>query len=215
MVAVEPATAHLATPANVRWPRTYIGGGCPIVADVQGQQHTASVGCLVTDGHTTYALTNRHVCGRPGERISAWVKGELKEVGRASEKQITREAFSSVSPALPSARTYLTLDVGLIEVDDVSDWTSQPFGLSNPVGDIADLNEHNLGLQLIDQPVAAFGAASGALRGTIKSLFYRHKSVGGYDFISEFLIAPEDGAVQTMPGDSGTEWHLQTVVGCK
>ncbi|AME23743.1 hypothetical protein [Burkholderia sp. PAMC 26561] len=215
VVAVEPATAHLAKPADTRWPRTYIGGGCPIVADVQGQQHTASVGCLVTDGHTTYALTNRHVCGLPGERISARVRGELKEVGRASEKQITREAFASVFPALPSARTYLTLDVGLIEVDDVNDWTSQPFGLLNPVGDIADLNELNLGLQLIDQPVAAFGAASGALSGTIKALFYRHKSIGGYDFISEFLIAPEDGAVQTLPGDSGTVWHLQTVANGK
>ncbi|WP_174365042.1 hypothetical protein [uncultured Caballeronia sp.] len=92
----------------------------------------------------------------------------------------------------------MSLNAGLIEVDDVNDWTSQPFGLLNPVGDITDLNELNLGLQLIDQPVAAFGAASGALSGTIKAMFYRHKSIGGYDFISEFLIAPEDGAVQTL-----------------
>ena len=210
VVAVEPATAHMTKPTDTRWPRTFIGGGCPIVADVQGQEHTASVGCLVTDGHTTYALTNRHVCGRPGERISARVRGELKEVGSSSQKQLTREPFSSVFPALASARTYLTLDVGLIEVDTVNDWTSQPFGLKRPVGDIADLNELNLGLQLIDQPVAAFGAASGALSGTIKALFYRHKSIGGYDFVSEFLIAPESGAVQTLPGDSGTVWHLET-----
>ena len=40
------------------------------------------------------------------------------------------------------------------------------YGLDTPVGPIADLNEMNLSLQLIDQPVVAFGAHSGALKGT-------------------------------------------------
>lgn len=46
--------AHFSFPASV------LGGGFPVVCDVQGQEHVASVACLVTDGHKTYALTNRH-----------------------------------------------------------------------------------------------------------------------------------------------------------
>ena len=44
--------------------------------------------------------------------------------------------------------------------------------------------------------------------GTIKALFYRYKSVGGYDYVSDFLISPEKSEHQTHPGDSGTLWHL-------
>jgi hypothetical protein len=32
--------------------------------------------------------------------------------------------------------------------------------------------------------------------------------VGGYDYVSDFLIAPADKANQTRSGDSGTIWHL-------
>ena len=49
---------------------------------------------------------------------------------------------------------------------------------------------------------------SGALAGVIKALFYRHKALAGFDYVSEFLIAPDDGATQTCPGDSGTVWYL-------
>jgi hypothetical protein len=213
VVAVEPAEAVSGAPADVRWPESYIGGGCPIIAEVQGVERSASVGCLVSDGHKLYALTNRHVSGEPGSIVKARVRGNLIEVGRASEKQLTRELFSTVFPEFPGRRTYLTLDIGLIEVDNVNDWSSQPYGLEEKVGDVADFNELNLGLQLIDQPVRAFGAASGALDGRIKALFYRHKSMAGYDYISEFLIAPKDGQIQTRPGDSGTVWHLKTMVG--
>jgi hypothetical protein len=47
--------------AHFNFPASTIGGGYPVVCDVQGQEHLASVACLVTDGHKTYALTNRHV----------------------------------------------------------------------------------------------------------------------------------------------------------
>jgi hypothetical protein len=43
------------------------GGGRPILARVQGQEHVATIACLVRDGHKVYALTNRHVTGEPGE----------------------------------------------------------------------------------------------------------------------------------------------------
>ncbi|HVZ27650.1 MAG TPA: hypothetical protein VG798_03255, partial [Rhizomicrobium sp.] len=85
---------------------------------------------------------------------------------------------------------------------------SKPFGIKGELGAVADLNEGNLGTQLIELPVEAFGAVSGHLSGRIKGLFYRHKAMAGYDYISEFLIAPEDGTTQTCPGDSGTVWYM-------
>src|SRR5262249_4503584 len=138
--------------------------------------------------------------------------GNLVEVGRATDLQFAREEFCKVFPEFPGRRTFLTLDVSLVDVTNVADWRSQPYGLPHPVGDVADLNELNLSLQFIDQPVMAFGAVSGLLEGRIKALFYRHKSRAGFDYVSEFLIAPNDPDQQTCPGDSGTVWHLVTQV---
>ncbi len=208
VVLVTPGVAASAAPALEKWPESYIGGGCPIFATVQGETRRASVGCLVSDGHRTYALTNRHVAGEGGTVISASLRGNMTEVGVASEKALTRVAFNDVFPAFNLQRTFLTLDAGLVDVDVAADWTSRPFGIEGDPGAVADLNEANLGAQLIDRPVEAFGAASGHLKGRIKALFYRHKAMAGYDFVSEFLIAPDDGAAQTRPGDSGTVWHL-------
>lgn len=210
VVAVEESEPSSAAPADVRWPATYVGGGCPLIAKVQGVERTASVGCLVTDGHTTYALTNRHVCGEPGSLIEARLRGDVRRVGVASERQLTREPSTSVFPAFPGSRSFLTLDIGLVEVDDLNDWSSRPFGVDVTIGEIADLNELSLSLAFVDQPVHAFGSASGLLEGTIKALFYRHKSLAGYDYISQFLIAPIASAPQTQAGDSGTLWYLDS-----
>ncbi|WP_434115406.1 S1/P1 Nuclease [Paraburkholderia caffeinilytica] len=210
VVAVQVSAPSSAAPADTRWPSTYIGGGCPLLAQAQGVERAASVGCLVTDGHTTYALTNRHVCGEPGSPVKARLRGAVAEVGIASERQLTREPFTSVFPAFPGSRSYLTLDIGLVEVHDVNDWSSQPFGIKGEPGEIADLNELSLSLQFIDQLVTAFGSASGLLEGTIKALFYRHKSLAGYDYVSQFLIAPAANSTQTQPGDSGTVWYLKS-----
>jgi hypothetical protein len=81
------------------------------------------------------------------------------------------------------------------------------FGLG-PIGPLADLNDHNLSLRLIGQQVVAHGAYSGPLTGRIQAFFYRYKSVGGYEYVSDFLIAPEPDTPSTQPGDSGTVWHL-------
>jgi hypothetical protein len=212
VVAVTPGSPVAGALSDARWPSTYIGCGFPIYAEVQGERHQASVGCLVTDGHRTYALTNRHVAGEPGSTIQAMLRGSLVAVGTTAADQLSRRPFSEVFPEFPGRRTYLALDIGLVDVTSINDWSSQVYGLPEEAGDVADLNELNLGLQLIDQPVRAFGAASGVLDGKIKALFYRHKSLAGYDYVSEFLIAPGDGATQTGPGDSGTVWHLRTTV---
>lgn len=183
-----------------------LGGGCPIVVEVQGERHTATVGCLVTDGHATYALTARHASGEAAEVIHSITRNGLKPIGVSSPKYLTRLPFQEVYPAYAGLHSYVALDVGLVRVDQVADWTSNTYGLPPP-GPLADMNEANLSLRLIDQPVIGYGAASGLLRGRLKALFYRHRSVGGYDYVGDFLIAP-DGVSQTQPGDSGMVWHL-------
>ena len=195
------------------WPTGLFGGGMPIIVDSQEQEHQATAGCLVSDGHTTYLLTSRHVCGSEGEPVYTLSAGTRIEIGPASKQHLSRLEFTEVYPEFVGRRTYVNLDVGLIELKDLNDWTSQTFGLG-VTGPLADLNELNITTRLIDAPVLATGAASGRLEGRIKALFYRYKSVGGYDYVSDFLIAPrqlDDGkAAQTQPGDSGAVWHLIT-----
>ena len=73
-----------------------------------------------------------------------------------------------------------------------------------------DVYEQNLSLRrLIDRPVVAMGAASGLLQATVKAMFYRYRSVGGFDYVSDFLIAPAKGEAGAHPGDSGAVWFLQ------
>ena len=109
--------------------------------EAQGERRRASVGCLVTDGHVVYALTNRHVCGRAGTPVSVETRGGTGVVGYASDLQLARLPFAQVYPAFPGGQTYATLDIGLVEVADLNDWTSQIYGLNSSVGPIADLNE--------------------------------------------------------------------------
>jgi hypothetical protein len=207
VVAVEPGEPAPNRFATTPWPETQAGGGFGLVVRAQEVERRASVGCLVSDGHTLYALTNRHVCGEPGERISAQTRSGTVEIGTASKKQMTRRRFTTVYPTFAGDNTYLNLDAGLVEVDDANDWTASFYGLGDAV-ELADLNEANIGLQLIDKPVVAHGAASGNLHGTIKALFYRYKSLGGWDYVADLLIAPAAPGSSTQPGDSGTVWHV-------
>jgi hypothetical protein len=190
------------------WPDTLIGGGFPIISTAQGREHVASIGALVTDGHTVYALTSRHVAGPKGHPIATVLGGRIVEIGASSERQLTRRPFTDVYPEFTSRRTFLTIDAGLIEVSNVEDWTSQVYGLA-PVGELADLSERNIGTRLINAEVVAYGAASGELHGRIAALFFRHRSIGGYDDVTDFLIAPAPGQGHSQPGDSGTVWHLR------
>ena len=70
-------------------------------------------------------------------------------------------------------------------------------------------------MRLIGCPVRAFGAASREMHGEIAALFYRFKSVGGFEYVSDFLIGPRGGAISlgTHPGDSGTVWLLEAPEG--
>ena len=207
VVQVDPAEpARDPVPAWV-WPERVIGGGLPVITRSQGEEHVASVGTLVTDGHTVYALTARHVCGPAGTPVSTRLRRQEVEVGQASRHQLMRVPFDVAYPDLVCHRTYLTLDAGLVEVDELADWTSQTYGLP-PAGPFADLSEHNLTTKLVNAEVVAFGAASGYLRGRIAALLFRYRSIGGYDDITDFLIAPGPGQHGSQPGDSGSVWHL-------
>jgi hypothetical protein len=191
---------------NYNFPASVMGGGYPVVCDVQGREHIASIGCLTTDGHKTYALTNRHVAGESGARVSAIVGRNKVEIGTTSAVQVTRKLFTELYPGWPGSNVYVDLDVGLIELDDLNQWTTQVYGIG-VIGELADLDVSNISLNLIGCPVRAHGAASGDMRGEICALFYRFKSVGGFEYVADVLIGPSgDQPVGTHPGDSGTLW---------
>ncbi|HVE17359.1 MAG TPA: hypothetical protein VNB29_11525, partial [Chthoniobacterales bacterium] len=205
VVKVDPAE----TPASSgiwRWQKGILGGGSPVRVTVQNQEHVATAGCLVSDGHTVYALTNRHVAGKEGTPIFSRTGGESSAIGWSSEKQLTRLPFETVYPGFPGKQVYSTMDVGLVEVADVNEWSSEMIGLG-PVGPISDLSETNLTLRVIGAEVVASGARSGVIKGRISALFYRYKALGGYEYVSDFLIAPSAGQ-GTLPGDSGAVWNL-------
>jgi hypothetical protein len=207
VVKVTPIEAFSPPIPQWQWPASMLGGGVPIFVEVQGEVKMATAGCLVSDGHTTYALTNRHVCGPQGTPVSAIVRNRRITIGRSSAKQLTRLPFNDVYPALPVRSTFVNMEAGLIELDNLNDWTSQVYGLG-PIGALADLNDHNLSLRLIGQKLVGYGGHSGELTGTIQALFYRYKSVGGYEYVSDFLIAPVPDSTITAPGDSGMVWHI-------
>ncbi len=194
--------------AHYNYPASVMGGGYPLICDVQGKEHVASVACLVTDGHKTYALTNHHVAGEPRTLISAIIGGNKVAVGTTATGQLTRKSFQEIYPGWPGSNTYVDLDVGLVDLDDLNQWTTQVYGIGE-IGPLADLDMTTISLRLIGQPVRAYGAASGEMHGEICALFYRFASVGGFDYVADALIGPSGAkSLGTHPGDSGTLWLL-------
>jgi hypothetical protein len=208
VVEVKPDTSDDSRlPLRRTLPQHTFGGGLPINVSVQQQDHVATAGCLVSDGSLTYALTARHVCGDPGTELSATLRDGRHPIGKSSHKQVTRVPFNKVYPAFPARQSYLNLDVGLVELSDASDWTCNIYGLA-PIKAVYDIYEQNLSFDLLEKPAVAVGAASGTLCGRVKALFYRYRSIGGYDYISDFMIAPEPGWPNSHHGDSGAIWHI-------
>jgi hypothetical protein len=197
---------------NYVFPSNIIGGGFPVLVDIQGQQRIASIGCLVTDGHLVYALTNRHVCGETGEIIYSIFGGNKVPIGRSSPKQVSRKLFTAIYPSWQGKDVYVNLDVGLIEIDNINLWTSQVYGIGK-FNKMEDLSCENMSLKLIGTPVRAYGCASREMDGEIQAMFYRYKSEGGFEYVSDFLIGPRmdtKAKFQTHHGDSGTIWFLDT-----
>src|SRR5215472_17410418 len=194
--------------SEARWlfPGSLLGGGYPVICDVQGREHFASVGCLVSDGHRTYALTNRHVAGEPGETIYSMLSGNKEPIGVSSSLSQTSAKFSEVYEGWPGDDVYINLDIGLIDLGDLNRWTTQVYGVGE-IGKLADLDISNLTLRLIGCPVRAHGAAGGDMRGEVCAMFYRYKAVGGFEYVADLLIGPRTRQhLGTRPGDSGTLW---------
>jgi hypothetical protein len=196
------------TIAQMRYPAGVIGGGYPICTKVQGEEKWATLGCLVTDGRYTYGLTNAHVAGRPDEKLHTIRNGNEIEIGRTSQKQAEKKIFSEVYADLPGKSSYINLDIGLIELNEVHDLTSQVFGLGKIKG-MADVNHDTLSLNLIGCPLKGFGCSSGLMQGEIVGLFYRYTSSGGFDYVADYLVGPRSKkgkplAFNPQHGDSGT-----------
>lgn len=208
---------------NIRFPLNNIGPGYPVIAEVQGQEYVATVGCLVSDGHKIFALTNRHVTGDAGEIVWSKLNGVRERVGTSAAKQLTRLSFTSIYPNFAVKDTYVNLDIGLIEVDDVSRWTTKVPGIG-VMGPMADFSGINLTLSLVGCHVRGVGAATGKMLGEIQGLFYRYKTGGGFEYVSDLFIGPRTPArgagkkripapkFATHPGDSGTLWMLEPAV---
>ena len=121
----------------------------------------------------------------------------------------SRSAFCRSKRSSTAGRANLsssTIDVALIEVPDIREWSASIF-LLGQLGPLADLSTQNLSLNVIGCPVRATGGVSGPLRGRVAALFYRYKAVGGREYVSDFLIGSRDDTpLGTHPGDSGAIW---------
>jgi hypothetical protein len=225
--APKEITTEIAAPRMAR-PINNIGAGSPIIARVQGNEYLATVGCLVSDGHRVYGLTNRHVTGDAGEVVWSLIENQVERIGRSSSKQLTRLPVSALYPGLSAHNTFVNLDIGLIEIDDLSRWTTD-VGKIHQVGQMVDYSGANLSLSLIGCQVCGIGAAGGLIRGEIHGLFYRYKAVGGFEYVADLFIGPRtadnSGArgknakrvppFATLPGDSGTMWMLEPTTASK
>jgi hypothetical protein len=92
--------------ANYSYPASVMGGGFPVICDVQGKEHVGSVACLVSNGHRVFALTNRHVAGESGAPISAIIGKNKERIGSSAASALRRagpQPFSPVPPPFPKA----------------------------------------------------------------------------------------------------------------
>jgi hypothetical protein len=180
------------------------------VGKAESESTDKSIGCLLTDGHKTYALTNRHVAGELGEKLTTMIEEKEALVGHSSTKQLGRLPFEKLYQSWPGKQVYVNMDIGLIELEDQTKWSPSIYGVGW-LGPLADLSIYNLTLNLIGCPVRAYGCASGRLFGRIAALFYRYKSVGGFEYVADFLIGSRNAEpLRTRPGDSGTVWVAES-----
>ena len=211
---LEPADAPT---RRIRYPKSVIGGGFPLVVNVQGRERVATVGCLVTDGSKYYALTNRHVSGEVGRKVYANLGGDLTLIGSAasSRLQLSKVAFSTTYPGWSGPHLFINADVGLVDIDDVNCWRTDVFQIG-PLGPLADLNVNNLTLAVIGNRIKGFGAGSGAILGQISGLFYRYRSMGGMEYVADYLIGPTSNRRAVVRhGDSGAVLLLETAGGLR
>ena len=186
---------------------TLMAPGDAIGTDSQGERRIGTVGCLVTDGADMYALTSGHVLGATDDEVITMRDGERIVVGYVSGRAQQRVDFEKAYPGWKITRGLLNADAGLVRLKSTADWDAIPT-TGKRLGDIVNLSVDTLTLDLIGCPVRGLWAASTGMHGQISALFYRYRSVGGFDYVADFLIGPrgQDDPVVTQPGDSGAIW---------
>ena len=181
-----------------------LGGGFPVFTVVQGEEHVGTVAGIVHDSQRHFALTAGHVAGTPGSEISTLVDNRYERIGVAAGSRMTLQPFEQVFPGLPGANSRSNLDVGLIEMDSLERWSSDIRDIGR-IGALVDFNASSASLDWIGRKVLGYGSSSGQMTGEITALFYRYKTVGGVDYVSDFLISDRQGRpLKSQPGDSGT-----------
>jgi hypothetical protein len=211
----------------LRFPVNLVGGGFPLFVYSQGRRRVATVGCLVSDGHKFFALTNKHVTGQKDEKIYTILGGREIRIGRSS-KSLGKLEFERLYKGWKGNNLLVSCDAGLVDIEDVNLWKTEVLGVGQMDG-IYDLNTINLSLDLVAehkmaggrrQPsltgnVVGYGAYSQKLDGEISGLFYRYKSIGGAEYLSDFLISGRNGEnLNIHHGDSGLVWHLVSQLNC-
>jgi len=192
-----------------------IGIGSPLYVDAQGMLRMGTASCMVSDGSDFYVLTNNHLAGELGRPVRALFRGIPQVIGSTQgTRRLTEKTFSDVYPDLPGRESVVNLDAALVRLDDATSWDSK--ALAKPLGQVADFSAETASLAWIGRPVMGQGAASGAMHGEIKALFYRYKSIGGRDYIADFVIGSRTGGdppLITQPGDSGSIWCMDSLFG--
>ena len=218
----QPQVAEDIDPHSLRFPDNLIGGGFPLLMHSQGVDWVATVGCLVADGHRYYALTNKHVTGEGGEFVYSRFGASRRRVGVASGHTLGKVDFSRLYEGWISKDVLVNCDVGLVEIDDLKRWKTDVLDIGQ-IDELYNLNTQNFGLNLLTEhaiqngkkvslngKVTGYGAVSGRMYGELLALFYRYESVGGKDYVSDFLICGRDGKdLKVHHGDSGTLWLLE------
>jgi hypothetical protein len=163
------------------------------------------------------------VAGEQGAIVYTRMGGTLREIGVSCGKNVGNVAFEEAYETWRGKNVIVNSDIGLIEINDINQWKTDVVGIGQ-IGELADLNVANMTLGLISSvkkledgkieiapQVKAFGAVSGEMTGEIVALFYRYKSVGGKEYVAEFLIGGVgDAHLNIAHGDSGTLWLLET-----
>jgi hypothetical protein len=191
-----------------------LGIGSPIYVDAQGMRRMGTAACMVTDGSDFYLLTNTHLAGQSGRPVRTVLRGIPQLVGTTNgTRNLTEKTFSDIYPELPGRDSVVNIDAAVIRMEDATAWDAR--ALPQPLGQVADFSAETASLSWIGRPVVGQGAASGQMKGEIKALFYRYKSIGGRDYVADFVIGSRAGdksPLMTQPGDSGSLWCLDGVL---
>jgi len=214
VVLAQSANLPARTVAASRLDSSTLGVGSPLYVDAQGMRRMGTAACLVSDGSDFYVLTNTHLAGEVGRPVRAMLRGIPQLVGTTQgARKLTEKTFSQIYPELPGRDSVVNIDAAIVRMEDANAW--DPKALAKPLGPVADFSAETASLSWIGRAVVGQGAASGPMNGEIKALFYRYKSIGGRDYVADFVIGSGAAATKplmTQPGDSGSLWCLDSVL---